>query len=106
MLGSKFLLPLLVSPMIAVILAAVTYRTLRALRLRAGITRETVAVVSVDGIVLGRGGNAGANRLGYYISWVAAEERYAREQGYSGVSEMMYADAYAAEQFERGCYGY
>ncbi len=45
-LGTKFALPLLVSPLVAVILAAVVYRTLRALRLHAGITRETVAVVS------------------------------------------------------------
>lgn len=47
-LGSQFVLPLLLSPLVAVALGAAVYLTLRAVRLRAGITKESCFCVGEE----------------------------------------------------------
>ena len=50
-LGKAFFLPLLLSPLAAVVLAAVAYLVFRALRIRLGVTKDTtVALGDLDGI--------------------------------------------------------
>lgn len=47
-LGSQFVLPLLLSPLVAVALGAAVYLTLRTVRLRAGITKESCFCVGEE----------------------------------------------------------
>jgi PiT family inorganic phosphate transporter len=51
-LGKAFLLPLLVSPLLSLVLTVMIYPVLRAVRLRAGIDRETCACIGTEVIPL------------------------------------------------------
>jgi PiT family inorganic phosphate transporter len=64
LLGKSFVLPLLLSPLLAVVTGALTYLTLRFVRRRLGVTKATCVCVGMESIApLDQPGEVVANRL-------------------------------------------